>query len=359
MHDPDEEVELGYVTVPSGTLVITDMGYLGSWSGSRPPSSVPPEITDPDLRASVVAAQDFRVVGRDAESAARAIDLQSLTFLYDIPRHGVATMLARFKETVDRHGFDARLEAEHTRVSHRERARRAAAAGGADFTVDGVWSVAIGHLPEDRPLKVVGHKHDYGTGVGERWVDVTVVVAGGLEASARRRVGQIGVDWARIILIDADALGFWVHEDALDGRADVAYWGRDVDLARVSLGGDRLEDGTFGWKDQPAAEALVIATRAERWRSDSNRRLMVDYRPHSHHHEVMEQIRRGNEFGVGAIDIGGARAVAFHTSWGDGVFPVFREGTDRQVTAVRVVLGDDDRKQRTQAVLSRRESPRA
>ena len=131
MHQGDQDrVDLGEVTVPSGTLIVTDMGYLGTWSGSNPPAHVPEQITDPVLRESIAAAQDFRVVGPDAEAAARALNLQSLTFVYDIPRHGVPSVSARFESAIKEHGLDARLEPEASRVPHRERARRAAAPEG-------------------------------------------------------------------------------------------------------------------------------------------------------------------------------------------------------------------------------------
>lgn len=344
-----EPINLGEITLPSGTLVVTDMGYLGSWSGSAPPSHVPDQITDPELRANIAAAQDFRLVGPDAEFAARAVDLQSLTYVYDIPRHGVSTIVDRYKEAIDKHRLDAKFESEVQRVPHRERARRAAAAGGADFIIDGVWSVAVGDLPTDRPMKVTGRRRDYGEGVGPRWSDVTVEI-GESQGPSETLIGQVGVDWARIILIDADALRSWVHDTSLDGLADVAYWGRDISHARAAFGGNDLEDRTIGWENLPEADAQDLAVRIEKWRHSPDRRLMVDYRPHSHHYQVMRQIRRGDEFGMGTIELGGALAVAFHTSWGDGIFPVFRDGSSQQMDAIRIQLGDEDRRQRTQAL---------
>ena len=349
MHAGFEElIELGVITVPSGILVMTDMGYLGSWSGSASPSRVPDQITDPELRASIAAAQDFRLVGRDAEPAARVVDLQSLTYLYDIPRHGVPTIVARYEEAIKKHGFDATLEPEPSRVPHRERARRAAAAGGGDFIIDGVSSVAVGGIPTTRPLQVLGRRHDYGEGVGPRWSDVTIEIGEDQTSNSRARLGLIGVDWARIIVIDVEALGYWVHERSLDGLADVAYWGRDASAARAAFGGDELEDRTTGWSNLPEAEALELAVRIEQWHRGPNRKLVVDYRPHSHDYQVMQQIRRGAEFGVGSIEVGRARAVAFHTSWGDGVYPVYRIGTSDRPSSLHLELGDEARRLRIQ-----------
>jgi hypothetical protein len=342
----EERIELGIITVPSGILVMTDMGYLGSWSGSASPSRVPDQITDPELRASIAAAQDYRLVGRDAEAAARVVDLQSLTYVYDIPRHGVPAIMARYEEAIKEHGFDARLEREPSRVPHRERARRAAAAGGADFIIDGVWSVAVGGIPTARPLPVVGHRRDYGEGVGPRWSEVKIEIEQDQISNNRARLGLMGVDWARIIAIDLEALGSWVHERSLDGLADVAYWGRDASAAHAAFGGNELEDRTTGWSNLPEAEALELAVRIEQWQRAPNHKLVVDYRPHSHHYQVTQQIGPGGEFGVGWIEVGGASVVAFHTSWGDGVYPVYRTGTSDRPSGLQIELGDEARRQR-------------
>jgi len=62
------DVVLGEITVPSGELVLMDGGYLGLWSGHRPPEDVRPDDTPP--------AFDFEVVGPDAQTAARSFDRQ-------------------------------------------------------------------------------------------------------------------------------------------------------------------------------------------------------------------------------------------------------------------------------------------
>ncbi|HEV8570199.1 MAG TPA: hypothetical protein VGQ92_24460 [Actinoplanes sp.] len=92
-HEALAAVPLGEITCPSGELVVVDTGYLGMWSGERPPSALDPEMLpfdDPDMAASVVARSvDFEVVGRDAAAAARSFDRQAGESLYDIPGHGV------------------------------------------------------------------------------------------------------------------------------------------------------------------------------------------------------------------------------------------------------------------------------
>ena len=72
--------------------------------------------------------------------------------------------------------------------------------------------------------------------------------------------------------------------------------------------------------------------------SDVERKLMVDFRPHSHHWQVMRQVR-ASETGSGTVEVGGARILFAQTSWGDGFFPVY---ADRDATgdlvAIRVML---------------------
>ncbi|MEU1395023.1 hypothetical protein ABZ403_03000 [Micromonospora zamorensis] len=45
-------------------------------------------------------------------------------------------------------------------------------------------------------------------------------------AVATRRLGRVGVDYARFVFAGADALESWVHNRPLDGLADVVFWGR-------------------------------------------------------------------------------------------------------------------------------------
>jgi hypothetical protein len=344
---------LGHVTCPSGTLILTDMGYLRDWSGLEPPQRVPEEIADPELRASIAAGQDFTITGPDADQAARALGLQSFTYVYDIPRHGIPQIEERF--TIKARGFNARLEREPNRVPHRERARRAASHGGGDFMINGVWSTAVGGIPTDHKLSVMGRKYDYGGVVGRRWADLAIVLDSDGPRAEGRRIGLIGVDWARILIADADALNKWVHNDSLDGQADVAFWGRDADEAGTRFGGEPLSDGTKGWWNLDVDDAKSRALALIHWLTESNRRIMVDYRPHSHHYLLMEQIRRDPDvFGVGKLELAGAHLLALETSWGDGIFPVFAdEDPDGRSLEVRVGLGDEDRRAKTEAVLGR------
>ena len=66
---------------------------------------------------------------------------------------------------------------------------------------------------------------------------------------------MVSVDEARLMFADADALG-WRHEDALDGKADYVFWGRDAEAAATLHGAPKLSPDEFGWVDLPVDEAV-------------------------------------------------------------------------------------------------------
>jgi transposase len=49
-------------------------------------------------------------------------------------------------------------------------------------------------------------------------------------------IGWAGVDWARLMFADVDALGHWRHNIALDRMADCGFWGREMKLLLKPLG---------------------------------------------------------------------------------------------------------------------------
>ncbi len=353
------QIHLGSITCPSGRLVIADTGYLGLWSGGAPPvadESLLAGVDDPALRESIRAAADLVVVGPDAEPAARSFDRQAGIWLYDIPGHGVEEFTAAFTEHCRAHGFDARLERERPRVPHRERAERCVRAGGLEFVMHGVPVVAIGGLPTDRPIEVTATRRDFGR-IGARWESVVIAVGAG-EPVSSRLVGHVGVDAARLSLVDADGLAAWRHEEPIDGLADVAFWGGSDQEAAARFGASPLpypgEDGTYGWVDLPVDEAVDRAIALRDWQAaDPERRLMVDFRPHSHHWQVMAQVR-ATEHETGTIEVGGTRTMCFMTSWGDGFFPVHAdEDAAGDLVRIRIVLGDPERRARLEAMYDR------
>jgi hypothetical protein len=336
-------VRLGDITCPSGDLVVIDGGYLGVWSGNRSPAEIDPVtlgIDDPPTAADIRGAVDFEIVGRDAVAASRLVlGRRPELSLYDVPASTAADFQAAFAALCAEDGLAASLQAV-ARVPHRERVRRCGDGGG--FLAFGVPVVAISGLPRDRPLWVEALEH--GTDGGDRWASIEVVV-GDRPVAKSNRVGEVGVDWARIAFADADAIGSWQHENPIDGLADVAFWGRSEAEAAPVHNAPLLnipgESGAYGWTDLALADAIDKARAVLSWaEADPERKLMIDFRPHSHHWQVMRQVR-ASDTGSGTVEVGGARILFTLTSWGDGLFPVYADrDADGALVAVRVVLAE-------------------
>lgn len=331
-------MRLGQITCPSGHLVVADGGYLGAWSGERSPADIDPvllNIDDPQLIREISGAVDFDIVGPDAQAAARAYDRQSGTSLYDVPMSHVHEMPRDFSVFCHEQGFQARAEALAERVPHRERVRRCVTRGDGEFIMFGVPVVAVGGLPTDRVLPVEGTQRDYGEH-GVRLQDISVRVSD--EPVTRSELlGRVGVDWARLSFADADALSAWRHLKPVDGKADVAFWGRDADEAAEVHQAGKLPEGVYGWENLGLEEAIERYEAVESWQEANDKRMALDFRPHSHHWQVMRDVRAA-ETDSGEIEVGGARIVFAMTSWGDGFFPTYADYADDKLVAVRTVL---------------------
>jgi len=190
-------------------------------------------------------------------------------------------------------------------------------------------------VPADRPLRVVGAR--VGTGrFGDCWDHVAVIVGDG-EITHAKKLGEAGVDFARLILMDHGALDHWQHEDSLDGKADFLFWGRDeVIVARV-LGAPRTKEG-YGWTDLPLAEAEAKADLAARKKAEHGWAFAMDLRPHSHHFHALAAAR-ASKLGAGTLELAGSTLLLLFTSWGDGVFPIFVDlDADDRPVRVRIQL---------------------
>ncbi|MFF2194592.1 hypothetical protein [Streptomyces sp. NPDC058157] len=338
-----EEIRrLGEISCPSGTLIVVDGGQLGVWSGERSPAEIDPAllgVNDPAMVADVLNSVDFAVVGPDASAAARTFDRQPGSMLHDIPASRAAQLESMFDEQCRTAGLDARLAALPGREPHARRARRAAAEGGGGFVMFGVPVVAVGGVPTDRRLPVCASRVDFGDGIGPRWSEMSVRVSRA-EAESSVRLGDIGIDWARVLFGDVGALNAWQHHRPVDGLADVAFWGAAAEEAAAVFSAPELgepgEDGIRGWAGLPLEEAWEKADAVESWREEAGRRMVVDFRPHSHHWQIMRQVR-ASDVGSGTVDIGEARLLCAMTSWGDGYFPVYADlSASGAVVAVRV-----------------------
>lgn len=314
-----DDVELGEVTGPSGQLVVIDAGHLGLWSGDRSPDELPDAET----------AVDLEVVGPDAAAAARSFDRQSGRHLYDVPGTGVRRLTALFDAHVRVLGLTASLRPFDQRVPHRERVRRAVTAGDADLTVSGIAVVALGDVPVDRALPVTATTDDEGRRV------IRVGLRDG-RTTGTRRLGAVRVEHGRILLADADALAHWVHEEPVDGLADLVLWGGDEVPVAAELGVPRTPDGSYGWLDLPIREARVRAAALTARREARPRRLFAfELRPHSHHWAAMAGVR-ASEHGSAALRVGGATVLMVATA-ADGYLPVLLEtGPDGEPRTFRV-----------------------
>jgi hypothetical protein len=329
-------VQLGHVTCPSGQLVVVDGGYLSGWSGDRSPAEVDPivlGVDDPALAREMTGAVDFEITGPDASAAARSFDRQPGLALYDVPMSGVAELPSVFENHCQENGFDAALVALDERVPHRERVRRSVDGG---FFMFGIPVVAVGDVPTDRPLRIEATQADFGEH-GLRWQDIYVRIADDIVASSVE-LGHVGVDWARVAFADADALAGWRHHKALDGKADVVFWGAAKDETVAAFGGEQLPEGGFGWENLPLPTAIERYEAIESWRDGSGRKLAMDFRPHSHHYQVMREVR-ASEHEAGTITVADAEILFAMTSWGDGFFPAYADySADGELLALRVVL---------------------
>lgn len=194
-------------------------------------------------------------------------------------------------------------------------------------------------VPADRELAVTGTRVGRGR-FADCWDYVTVALGTG-EVHASKKLGNAGVDFARLALIDHEAFDHWQHEDSLDGLADVVFWGRDeANLARV-LGAKRTSDG-YGWFNLPVAAAEERLLDAERKKAANKWLLKTDFRPHSHHFHALAAAR-ANPTGAGSLEIAGSKMLLFFTSWGDGVYPVFLDLDDRnRPVQIRIQLATAD-----------------
>jgi hypothetical protein len=64
--------------------------------------------------------------------------------------------------------------------------------------------------------------------------------------------------------------------------------------------------------------------------------MAVDFRSHSHHWQIMRQVR-ASHVEAGSVELGDARVLCAMTSWGDGFFPVNADlDSSGDLLAVRV-----------------------
>jgi len=186
-------------------------------------------------------------------------------------------------------------------------------------------------VPTDRELTVTGTRVGRGR-FADCWDHVSINLADG-DVHLSRKLGQAGVDFARLACIDFKALDQWQHEDSLDGLADVVFWGRDEALLAKALRAPKTSEG-YGWRDLDMMDAESKVMEAEILKAENSWMLNVDFRPHSHHFHALAAAR-ANPAGAGGLEVGGTKMLLFFTSWGDGVFPIYLD-LDAEERPVRV-----------------------
>jgi hypothetical protein len=90
------------------------------------------------------------------------------------------------------------------------------------------------------------------------------------------------------------------------------------------VGAERLGATERGWIDLPVAEAEERLRQVKQVRTDRGYKLAIDFRPYSHHWQLMQRVRASTTES-GTVEIGAAELCGFMTSWGDGIFDVLAE----------------------------------
>jgi hypothetical protein len=344
---------LGEVTAPSGAVLVLDTGYLNMWCHDSPPV-MPEGVLDDEGTRAANGGKDFRIEGPDAEQAGRTFNRQRNPFyLFDIPAHGLQQIRRSFNECVRRHKLKARLVTLKERVPHRRRVDLALERGPAgEVFFFGAWGCALGGVPADRTLRVLGERMPAGQ-YESRWRSVWLECRPGVGVARSEPAGDVVVDRARLMFADPDALGEWKHEEPLDGKADFVFWGADAPAAARQTKAPRLADNDWGWVDLPAREAARRGMRVEELMRRRGWRMATDFRPHSHHYLAMEQVR-ASPTESGTVEVGGAKVCVFMTSWGDGIYSLVRDlGPGGELVRVRVDLGSDETVDRMRRVEER------
>jgi hypothetical protein len=343
-HDSSRWEQLGEVTSPSGVVMIVDTGLLWMWCHDRPPDlsegRVPPEIVQ-----SANESIDYRIEGPDAVTAAKtwAGPCQPL-FLYDRPPPDkIGPLQEKIDEYLRQNGLVAKLVPLRERVTHRQRIDKLLefSSLGGEIFFGGAWGTVIAGLPTDRDLSVIGERMPAGPD-SDYWRSVAVVCQPQARIASTEQVATVSVDEARLGIFDVDGVGAWKHDEPLDGLADVIFWGRDAETLARESGAPKLEESSYGWQDLPIGEAAKRGIQIDEIREQRGLKCAFDFRPHSHHYQVMKQVR-ATATQSGTIEVGGAKTCTFMTTWGDGLYPVYRDlDAAGRLVRIRIDLGNDE-----------------
>ncbi len=337
-------IELGTVIAPSGKLLIIDAGLLGMWSHDGAPLLSEGILPD-DVTTRANECVDATIVGADAEKVGRELDRQwNPRFIYDVSRDQAKELAAQVEQLATTQRLDAHVEICAERVSHRRRADHALehGNGAGEVQFHGVWAGVVSGIPQGE-LRVIAERMPKDDPDAGRLRTITLVASDRAVAKSER-FAYAGVDWARLMFVDLDAVGLWKHETPMDGLADFAFWGRDAAVVAARTNAVELEPGVFGWRDQAVQAAVDRGMEVEQVREREQLKFATDFRPHSHHYQLMQQVRASStESGI--VTIGDARACGFATTWGDGIFDLYRNlDAEGRLVSVRIELGTEQRR---------------
>jgi hypothetical protein len=316
--------QIGAVTTLSGGLIVLDTGYLGIWSHDRPPVLPDGSLGTDEETKRANSFVDLRIVGRDAERAGQMLDMSwNPFFVYDQPPDH-AELDEKLQEIVRRDSLDARFEVVSPRIPHRERVDLALkyGAGAGEIQFHGIWAAVVGGAPIRKSLPVFGERMP--PPEQNTWKRVLVQCSNQSSIARSEKVGNVDVDYARLLIADFDVLGGWHHEDSLDGLADFVFWGRDAEKVAHSLDVQPIAPNEFGWINLPEILALEREVAVEEYKQDNSLKFATDYRPHSHHWQVMREARN-TPTESGMTEVNGVKVCNFMTTWGDGIFEVHRD----------------------------------
>jgi hypothetical protein len=126
-----------------------------------------------------------------------------------------------------------------------------------------------GGLPTHRALPVVATPHsDWG------WSYIRIVPSAE-PVVATRPLSRIGVDYARFVSADADTLNAWMHDDPIDGLADVVFWGRHESEIAAEFAATRTGtpgENHYGRLSLPGIRPGRRVDRAQEHRTEPNAR---------------------------------------------------------------------------------------
>jgi hypothetical protein len=293
---------LGTVDVPSGCLLLLDLGLARRWRHDAAAFDAHPG-----------KHHDLQIVGADAEAAGRAFDLDwDPTRLHDVV--DVERVRARFEERARELGLDARAIPLPAQVPHAERARRALAARGSGLgvvTFGGARAVVASVDPGAR-LEVIGNRRA-----------VELVADPDARAATAQRVDGITVKHGQLLCVDLDAIAGLRSGRSLDGLADLVFWGSGAAALAARHGAAQLEERLYGWRDVVMARLDERAAALDADLAAQGLHAVVDRRPHDPLELLLAQIRSSPTHS-GVVDVGGALVTGCHHGLPAGLLAVSR-----------------------------------